>query len=418
MESQTKHSRVIAATPFYYGWVILVIGTLGLLMMGPSQGFTVSLFLDFWVQDLGLSRSAIALFYGIATLGASVLLPLSGRLVDRFGSRAMVVVTSLSLAVACVLLANVRGAASLILGALALRLAGFGSLQIASNNVIAQWFIQRRGLAMGVAGQSLSLGLLIYPWLGEWMIDAWGWRSAWLGFGLLTAAVMTPLGWLFFRDSPEQYGLEPDGLATGTFRQKVPEDNWRLEEARRTPAFWVFFAAFSAITLVMAGVVFHQFALFAQRGFPREVVVQVFQVVALFTMLGNIVMGRLVDRYSPRKLVAAGTGFLLLSLAVVQVMSTGLHTLVFASLIGLAGGSFRVLDATVWPYYFGRLHLGSIRGTTMVGTMAGTAIGAYPLGLSIDFLGSYGPALGLYMGLLALMCAAVLLTGPPQRPVQ
>ena len=49
--TEPSTSRVINATPFFYGWVVLAAGTLGLLLMGPSQGFTVSLFLDLWVTD-------------------------------------------------------------------------------------------------------------------------------------------------------------------------------------------------------------------------------------------------------------------------------------------------------------------------------------------------------------------------------
>ncbi|MFZ1753269.1 MAG: MFS transporter [Caldilineaceae bacterium] len=415
---EIRTSRVINATPFFYGWVVLAAGTLGLLLMGPSQGFTVSLFLDLWVTDLGLYRSTVSLLYGAASLGAAFLLPTAGRLVDRFGPRRAVVVISLGLGLACLWMMNVRGPVTLLVGLLGVRFFGFGSLQIASNNVIAQWFIRRRGFAMGIAGQSLALGLLVYPWLGESMISGWGWRGAWVGFAALTVGVMIPLGWLFFRDAPERYGLTPDGNgAEEAARQRAGarEENWTLAEARQTSAFWIFFAAISVITMTTAGVVFHQVSLFAQRGFDRTVVIRVFQMVAVFTVGGNLLVGKLLDWYTPRRLVTVALGTLVLALLLVQWMSAAWHTVLFSALMGFSGGALRVLDAALWPHYYGRQHLGSIRGLTMMGTMGGTALGPYPLGLSYDHLGSYVPALLLFIGLLGAMAVVLVFLRPPKR---
>jgi len=416
--TEPRTSRVINATPFFYGWVVLAVGTLGLLLMGPSQGFTVSLFLDLWVTDLNLSRSTVSLLYGGASLGAAFLLPGAGRLVDRFGPRRVVVVISLGLGLACLWMVNVRGPVALFVGLLGIRFFGFGSLQIASNNVIAQWFIRRRGFAMGIAGQSLSLGLLVYPWLGETLISGWGWRGAWIGFAGLTVGVMIPLGWLFFRDAPERYGLTPDGNgAEEAARQRAGarEENWTLDEARQTSAFWIFFVSISVITMVMAGVVLHQISLFAQRGFERATVIHVFQLIALFTVGGNLLMGKLLDWYTPRRLMTVALAALVLALLMIQWMSAPWHTVLFSALMGFSGGAFRVLDASLWPHYYGRLHLGSIRGLTMMGTMGGTALGPYPLGLSYDHLGSYVPALWLFIGLLGAMAVILVFLRPPKK---
>lgn len=413
-----RTSRVINATPFFYGWVVLAAGTLGLLLMGPSQGFTVSLFLDLWVADLSLSRSTVSLLYGGASLGAALLLPVAGRLVDRFGPRRLVVVVSLGLGVGCLWMMNVQGVASLFLGLLVVRFFGFGSLQITSNNVIAQWFIRRRGFAMGIAGQSLAMGLLVYPWLGESMISVWGWRGAWGGFAVLTVAVMIPLGWLFFRDAPERYGLTPDGNSPAERERQragAREENWTLDEARRTSAFWIFFVAISVITMTTAGIVLHQVSLLAQRGFERATVIQVFQMVAFFTVGGNLLFGKLLERYTPRRLMTVALAALIVALLVLQWMSSAWHTVLFAGLMGFAGGAFRVLDASLWPHYYGRQHLGAIRGLTMMGTMGGTALGPYPLGLSYDFLGSYVPALWFFIALLGAMAVILLFLRPPKK---
>ena len=161
-----RTSRIINATPFYFGWLILVAGTLGIVMMGPSQTFTVGLFTDSFVNDLGISRSNLSLIYGVATLGASFLVPVTGRMVDRYGPRRMIVIVSVIFGLACMGMSLAGGTLGVLLGVLALRGFGFGSMQLVSNNLIAQWFIRKRGLVMGLAGQSLAISLLLYPPLG------------------------------------------------------------------------------------------------------------------------------------------------------------------------------------------------------------------------------------------------------------
>lgn len=414
-----KNSRLINALPFYYGWVILAVGTLGTVMMGPSQTFTVSIFIDYLIADLGISRANMSLTYGLATLTASLLLPVTGRLVDRYGSRRMVVLVVLGLGLASWWMSWVQGALAAFAAMLALRFFGFGSLQLVSNNVIAQWFIRRRGLVMGISGLSLPIGLLIFPWLTQFLIGHFGWRDAWTALGGLVWLVMLPVGWFLFKDRPEQYGLRPDGDAPAPGPSPLPlaaEENWTLAEARRTGAFWIFAVALSTMTMILAGLVFHQISLFEVRGMGRDTALLAFNVIALFSIISNLGMGRLLDRYSARLLLALTMLLLAATMIMVQVMSTPGQAFLYAALQGLVSGVFRVMDSTVWAKYFGRLHLGAIRGATMIGVIGATSLGPYALGLSMDHWGSYAPVIsGLLVVPLTIAVVALLIKRPTKN---
>jgi len=417
LHSSTKSSRLIDATPFFYGWVILIVGTIGSIMMGPSQTFTVGIFIDHFIADLGISRSSVSLIYGLATLSASLLLPLTGQLVDRHGSRRMALIVAFLLGLACVGMAGVWGATTIFLGLLALRFLGFGSLQLVSNNLIAQWFIRQRGIVMGLSGLSLSIGLIIFPALAEWLITQFDWRTTWLIFGLLVWGVMLPVSWLFFKDKPEQYGLKPDGDGPGPADLFSPtlvaERNWTLAEARHTGIFWLFLIALSTMTMVLAGLVFHQLSLFEVRGLSRESAIHAFRGMALFAVIGNLGMGRLLDKFSARSLLAGSLVLLMGAMLTVQVMATPWQAFFVGGLMGLVSGSFRVMDATVWPKYFGRLHLGAIKGATSISIIGCTALGPFLLGASFDYFGSYSPALN---GLLVFPLIISLLAFFIKRP--
>ncbi|MCC6453375.1 MAG: MFS transporter [Caldilineaceae bacterium] len=413
-----RTSRMIRRTPFFYGWIILMAGMLGIVMMGPSQTFTISLFIDHFVQDLGISRSIVSLLYGVATLTASFLLPITGRLVDRYGTRRLIVVNALAFGLAIMLLSQLSGPWSLLGMMLVVRFLGFGSMQLISNNVIAQWFVRRRGLVMGLAGQSLTISLLIYPALSNWLIGELGWRMAWVTLGALALAVMLPAGWLFFRDRPELYGLLPDGRAPTPAEVAAAgkEEHWTLAEARRTPIFWLFAVACTVLSIITAGLVFHQTSLFEVHGVDGSLTVLCFQLQALFAIVGNLGIGYLFDHVPTRRLLALQMILLGAAIVQMQLLQSMLDVVIYSALMGLTTGSFRVMDATVWARYFGRLHLGSIRGATMIGTVGGTALGTFMLGLAYDLTGGYGYALNLLLTLpLLIAIASFIVKRPPTR---
>ncbi len=410
-EAQTlRSSRVVNATPFFYGWVVVVVGTIGSLMMGPSQTFTISIFVDHFVADLGIPRSTISLLYGVATLLASFLLPLTGRLVDRFGPRRVMFVASIGLGIAAASLSLVSGMLTLWISLLLLRFFGFGSMQLVSNNAIAQWFVRRRGFVMGLYNQSLSISLVLFPWLTALLIGIVGWRTTWIALGGLVVIVMLPVTFLFLRDRPELYGLEPDGDVHDPdelYAGPVSEENWTLEEARSTPAFWVLAAAFATMTMVLSSLAFHQVSLLGMRGLDQTAAVHTFQIVALVSVFSNFLMGRLIDSVSARLLISITLLMLVVLLGVVQWLHTMPQALIYGTLTGIASGGYRVLDSAVWPKYFGRRYLGSIKGVTLIGTLGGTALGPYPLGLSLDMLGSYAPALNALMAIPLILSVVV-----------
>src|SRR5690606_10598837 len=154
-------------------------------------------------------------------------------------------------------------------------------------------------------------------------------------------------------------------------------------------------------------------ALFRLRGFDLNVAVLGFQLSAFSSVGGNFAVGYLLDRVRPRILLRVQLVGLLAILVLVQIMDNIAWVILYAALSGLISASFRVMDATVWAKYFGRKHLGSIRGATMLGLLSGTALGAYPLGLSYDLTGGYQTALTLLMVLPVLIIIASIWIKPP-----
>lgn len=160
------------------GWVVLIIGTIGLVMTSPGQTYAVSIYIEHFIADLGISRSLVSTLYTAGTLIASLALPMVGQQLDRIGSRRMFAIITVIFGLACIYMGFVQNAVMLLIGFILLRMLGQGSLSLVSRNVINQWWVRRRGMAMGIGGMvSTLLGSGSFPNLIVWIRRPWPLRS-------------------------------------------------------------------------------------------------------------------------------------------------------------------------------------------------------------------------------------------------
>jgi MFS family permease len=413
-----RTSRLINRTPFFYGWIIVIAGTFGLIMTGPGQTYAVSIFIEHFIHDLGLSRTLVSGLYGVGTLVGSFALPLIGRQIDRRGSRPTAVVIALLFGLACIFMGLVVNWPMLLLGFMTIRMLGQGGLGLVSQNVINQWWVSRRGMIMGVSGLGVSLlGIGALPGLINWLVTLYGWRLAYMLLGAVLLLIMAPVAWLFYRDRPELYGLHPDGRQMGIDETElaVAEENWTLAEARRTPMFWVMSGGLSLIAMLITGLYFHMVSIFADNGLAANVAAAVYAPIALATAVFTLSGGLLLDRVPARVMLSTSLFLLAFSLWFAQHLSGVAAATLYGAALGGTSGLFHVVGMVVWARYYGRQHLGSITGVTTTVVVIGSALGPLPLGAARDWLGSYNQALTLLAILPLALGAAALFTPRPQK---
>jgi MFS family permease len=193
-------SRLVAASPIYYGWIIVVVAIIGRVMTSPGQTCAVSIFVEHFIGDLRISRSLVSTLYTIGTLTAALSLPFVGRQIDRRGPRFMVGVITALFAVACLYMSTIQKALMLGIGFVLLRTLGQGALNMVSNNVVNMWWVRRRGTILGIAGAVSSLvGNGLFPSLAHALIGHYAWRASYLILGSLLVAFMLPVGLIFFQ---------------------------------------------------------------------------------------------------------------------------------------------------------------------------------------------------------------------------
>ena len=175
-----KTRNIVEVSPVYYGWIVLIVATLGVIATAPGQSFTVSLFIDSFIEDFGLSRTAVSALFSGGTFVASLSLTFVGRLIDRYGNRTMTVVIAALFAMTLVMFSFVNGSITLFFGFLGIRMLGQGSLGLVNTTVIVEWFKRLRGRVMSIVFVSFALFQWAYvPWLQR-QLEVIPWRTMWV----------------------------------------------------------------------------------------------------------------------------------------------------------------------------------------------------------------------------------------------
>jgi OFA family oxalate/formate antiporter-like MFS transporter len=394
--------------PFFYGWVILAASTVGILASIPGQTMGVSVFTDYLIAALRISRVQLSTAYMFGTIASSFMLPFAGRLLDRIGARTMVVVAAAGLGAGLLGLSQsdrvvgVAASRSFMLAMsvstlcfLLIRFFGQGCLTMVSRVTIGKWFNHRRGLATAISGIFVSFGFNGSPLILNRLVEVTGWRGGCLILAALVGLGMSLLGWIFYRDNPEECGLVMDGVTDEAWHRKmaarVPDTRKQFtrEEAIRTLPFWAFNLGVASQGLIITAMTFHIVSLGKEVGLSRPEAYSVFLPMSFFSIGANFLGGWVSDRIKLKWL-------LIVMMAAQAIGTTGLMS--FGEPIGrgmltvgygVAGGLFGTIVTVTWPRFFGRKHLGAISGLNLCIMMFASAMGPVVFSLAQNVTGSY-----------------------------
>ena len=441
--------------------MIVFASTLGMILSIPGQTMGVSVFTDHLIRDLRISREDLSSAYMIGTLASGCLLPAAGFLFDRAGARILVVISSLSLATTLVYLGSsarlvawidgreLPGLAPtttrfgvLTVGFFFVRFWGQGVLTMVSRAMLGKWFHRHRGIAAAVSGLFVTGAFAVAPRGLLWLIGAQqDWRSAWFTLAAICTG-WAVLGWILYRDNPEECGLLMDGdppppsdlepreadtasaapLAPNSPRAKDTDyappaclREFTLREAMKTYSFWVISLALSLYGMISTGVTFHITSIGAKCGLDEDASVAIFVPMAFVSVATNFTGGWLSSRVRIRYLFLAMLVGQAVGMGALASFGTPLGRATTALGLGVAGGLFVLLITVIWPRFYGRAHVGAISGLNMAMTVIGSALGPRLFASAEARDGSY--ASSFFFGVVSAGVLALLAFGidNPQR---
>jgi MFS family permease len=402
----------------YYGWIIVAVMSLAGAVTMAMGTLNLGLFVKPMGDELGISRATFGWALSLRQFALASTSPPLGLLIDRFGVRWLLALSAGVTGTCVAGLSAIDGGGQMVALFIVIGLVGWASPGALMTSVpLMKWFVRDRGRAVAMMSIGVPIGALIFLPLTQVWIDLWGWRATWLALGVLGAVVVAPLSIAFVRRQPEDLGLRVDGEPPPTAGVSlVDERSWTPGEARRTAAFWVLTAVFSLLMLAVGTLAMHRIVSFLDRGIDPSLVALATAFDAVMAGVSTFAMGWLAGTVRSQLLGAAG--FLLLAVASVLTILTDEPLAMFASmgLFGLGIGGMMFLQNVIWAEFFGRVHLGAIRGFTQPITMTIGGAGAPLAGYVRDVGGSYEPIWWASAAVMALGAVAVLFARPPAPP--
>jgi MFS family permease len=392
------------ALPNWAGWLNVFIAAVLMLATLPGRTQGLGLITEPMLRDLQLDRVTYATINLWATLlGAAICLPI-GRVFDRIGLRAATVTLTLLLGVVVWTMSRFAGGALVLFAlVLATRALGQSALSVASITAVGKSFDRRVGMAMGVYSILLTVFFAAAFTAVGTSVRVDGWRTAWrfVAIGLFASAPLV----LLLRERtvlPE----ESDANASHSLS---------LQDALRTPAFWVFGGATALFGLVSSGLGLFNEAVLAERGFDQQTYVRFLAGTAIVGLCGQFVCGWLTLHWRMQRLLGLAMFIYAAALVALPVLTTLSQLWVIAVLIGLSGGMITVIFFAVWRHAFGALHLGRIQGAAQMLTVLASAIGPLIFAQSASRMGSYFPALWVLAPCVLLLSVAAFRVEMPRH---
>ncbi len=407
------------APRYYYGWLMLPLAMAALVASSPGQTFGVSIFNEPMRLSLGLTHGQLAATYTVGTLLGAVPITLFGWYMDRQGiRRAMLLAVSL-FAAACLITSTVQGWVSLLLAFWLLRMLGPGALSFVSGNTLAYWFERRLGMVEGIRQLGMACAMAIIPMLNLWLVHHWGWRGAYAILGVAIWCCLFPAFWFLYRNRPDDVGQHLDGVPPAPLETEQPlsvglepQRGLTLRESLRTLSFWTVATGTAMFGLIHTAVFFCIVPIFAERGLSERDAAVMLTAFAASMAAMQLVGGILADRWAAPPLLCLGMAGLGAGVGLLYACSGLLTACVAGVMLGAAQGVYFGTSHPLWARYFGRRHLGKIRGFLMTLTVASSSLGPLFAGLVRDGLGSFNLALILF-ALTPLPIALLSLAAAP-----
>ena len=370
-------ARGLFSRRIFYGWTlvgvaafVMVIGTVPLF-----QGMTA------WIvvleREFAWSRTQFSIAFSLSRVEGSIMGPISGYLIDKLGSRRMVLIGLVIAGGGFVIMSQMTNIwhfyAAFVVMSMGVGLGTWMPMMTVLNN----WFVRNRSTAMALAMEGFLVGGMVLVPLLAFAIDPDavgrpGWRNTALAIGLFLVVVAFPLS-RFVRNAPEPYRQHPDGDAAAARARQVAapgaaneERDYTWQEAVRTKSFWLITMGHACTSIVIVTITVHLGPMLTDRGFSLQTVGWIVGaytgVAAIFTLIGGYVGDRLPMRLALFVFSAIQSGAVVLLL----MADTQMMAYMFAVLMGIGFGGRNPLTTAIRGVYFGRKAFASITGMSMI----------------------------------------------------
>jgi MFS family permease len=381
------------------GWGVVAASVIGLFFhFGSLLVITFSLFLKPLSEQFNWTRAQVSLAFTLACLTALCSMTLIGRLTDRFGARRLIIISMSLFGALFASLSLLTPHLWFLYAVFAiLGLIGPGTSAVPHASLISRWFTARRGLALGVMMCGTGTGGIIWPMVGQALIDRVGWRASYALLGGAVLLVAVPVLLLFLKEPSQPVVSLTQNQTSGLGRR----------EALRSEIFWVLMMVFFLVSAIVQACLVHMSPLLTDRGISAQRAALAISLLGVANLIGRLGTGWLLDRFPAVLVVSLSFATIALGIVTLWAGVSGWSACIAAGLIGFGYGAETSAAPYLTSLYFGLRSFGEIYSYLFLTVPLGGALGPALMGLGFDRTGSYQLTLSLCF--VAMLAAALLM---------
>ena len=363
----------------YYGWWLV-----------PVTGFTntinsVPLFhsMGLWFVALesafGWNRIQLSIAFSLTRIEGGILGPIEGWMVDRVGTRRMVLIGLTIMGGGFLFMSQVQSLwmfyVAFLIMALGQGLGGWLPLNAMLNN----WFSRSRSTAMGWSAAVAKFGAICLIPVIAWAVDpegdTLGWSLTAIVIGILAISLAFPISRII-RNRPEDYGLLPDNERPEDVERRrdrparatalSPTTEFTASQALRTRTFWLIAIGHGFTSMAIIAIMAHLAPMLTDQGLTLIQAAWVGSTYNVFSMIFQVIGGYIGDRIPKNVGLFIFTMVQAASLLVLTFATQVWMAFAFAVLFGIGFGGRSPLATSIRGEYFGRRSFGTIMGISQV----------------------------------------------------
>lgn len=357
-------------------------------------------------EELGWGRASLTAAVTIGMVVLAFCQPLIGFVIDRVGSKRVLVGGTALLGLVLIPLSYVTELWQVYLLYGLVAAVGFAATSpVNATALVGRWFTHRRGTAMAIATSGSAFGQLLIVPLATWTLTLADWRMTYRVLAVVLLVVMVPLGLLALRDGPPAAKMNPDGAPP------VAATGVGVGAAIRTRAFWALAFGFLVCGFTMAFPNTHFIAYVDDMGMAPLHAANAIAVTALFSVAGSLLLGMVADRRGRAPILALTYALRGVAFGLLLVLPPDNFLFLYAIVLGVSWTATTPLTAAIAADLYGSRHLGAVFGTLFTFMNLGFGLGAFLDGVIYEWAGGYEVAL-VVNALLGLLAAATVWSVP------
>jgi MFS family permease len=390
----------------FHGWRIVALAFLTNFISVGFVFYSYGVFFKALAHDFSGSRLGVSAGLTSMSLVSSLSAPIVGRYLDRGHTRGLMTVGAVLMALAFVLASQITAlwqfflVLGFVMGPAVCMLGG-----LAGSTLIATWFVNKRGVALGIATMGVSLSGVLMPPVGTALIAALGWRNTFLVYAAIVLFVVAPLTYRFVVASPERLGQLPDGevptaeaLAAAARDEPMPSTRDILRDSR----FWMIGLPIALNFFSLSAVLTHTVPYITDLGISPAGAALVLSASAGAGSIGKPLFGMLTDRMDKRVTLALCSGLQLIGVLMLIYVREYPLLVVANAIFGLGMGGVVPLHSALIGAAFGRKAFGRVMGLMSPAMIPIQLLGLPFAGYIFDRTGSYRIAFQVFAGAFAL----------------